>query len=619
MDLTRIQNPEFLKTQSISDMTILAAEIRRFLIDHISRTGGHLASNLGVVELTIALHYVFDAPQDKIFFDVGHQSYTHKILTGRAGGFEHLRQYGGLSGFQKRSESEYDCWEAGHSSTSLSAALGMAVARDLRHEDYHVIPVIGDGAMGSGESLEALNHIGSEQRNMVIVFNDNNMSISSNVGGLTRGFARLRSATSYNNFKMTLKHSLNRNDFGKVMYRGMKNVKDAFKESVIDAGVFGEFNLEYLGPVDGHNLRELIRVFSVAKEHEGPVVVHVITQKGRGYSPCEKDITGQWHGVGPFDPASGKPLHEVPAGYKTWSKGIAETIESAAAEDERIVAITPAMMYGSSLDHFFASYPERSFDCGIAEEHAMTFAASLANSGMRPFISIYSSFLQRAYDQINHDVCRMDLPVLIGIDRAGLVGADGDTHHGIFDISILRSLPNLILAQPKDAEEAQNMIYTALHQQHPFAIRYPRGEVKWEKLEQPQKISFKWTVEYDPEDVKVIVMAYGPDVDTICSKLSVNSIPARVINCRFLKPLDTEMINEVASLGLPVFLYETDMKAGGLASAVLEYCSDNHLHLNLTRYGISEHYVPQGAANLLKKDEGCDLSSLYDGIIKACE
>ncbi len=618
MDLNAIQNPEFLKKLTISDMTILAAEIRRFLIDNISKTGGHLASNLGVVELTIALHYVFNTPYDKVFFDVGHQCYTHKILTGRAKDFPNLRQYGGISGFQKRAESEYDCWEAGHSSTSLSAALGMAVARDLLNEKYSVVPVIGDGAMGSGESLEALNEIGSEKRNIVIVFNDNNMSISTNVGALTRGFARLRSATSYNNFKNSLKNSLIKNDFGKVMYRGMKNVKDAFKESVIDAGVFGEFNLEYLGPVDGHNLRDLIRVLSVAKEHDGPVVVHVITQKGRGYAPCEKDLTGQWHGVGPFDPASGRPLHDSPEGYCSWSRLIADTVTELAEKDRRIVALTPAMMYGSALDRFFAAYPERSFDCGIAEEHSMTFAASLANSGLRPFVSVYSSFLQRAYDQINHDVCRMDLPVLIGIDRAGLVGADGDTHHGVFDVGILRALPNLILAQPKDAKEARNMIWTALHQNHPFAIRYPRGEVNCAELTPFEEISFNWSVEYDSLDTKLIVMAYGPDVDAIRHKLEVNEMPVRLINCRFFKPLDEAMIREIAASGLPVIVYETDVLSCGLGSAILEYANDAGLNLRIKRYGLGDHYIPQGSANLLKKDEGCDLASLYEEIVRAC-
>ena len=619
MDLTKIQSPDFLKEQSVSELTILAADIRRFLIDNISKTGGHLASNLGVVDLTIALHYVFDSPRDKIFFDVGHQCYTHKILTGRADRFSKLRQYEGISGFQKRSESIHDVWEAGHSSTSLSAALGMAVARDLNGEDYCIVPVIGDGAMGSGESLEALNQIGSEKRNMVIIFNDNNMSISTNVGALTRGFARLRSATSYNNIKSSMKNSLNKSDFGKVMYRGMKNLKDSFKESVIDNGIFGEFNLEYMGPVDGHNLRDLIRVLSVAKEHEGPVVVHVITQKGRGYAPCEKDLTGIWHGVGPFDRDTGKPLHCCPEGYKSWSAVIADELETMAENDERIVAITPAMMYGSSLDRFFARYPERSFDCGISEEHAMTFAASLANSGMRPFISIYSSFLQRAYDQVNHDVCRMDLPVIIGIDRAGLVGEDGDTHHGIYDIGFLRALPNLILAQPKDPSEARDMLRYALNQNHPFALRYPRGTADCTNLREMEELSLTWSVEYEAEDAKCIVMAYGPDVIQIRKKLEINHLPVRLINCRFFKPLDEAMLEEIASADLPVLVYETDMLSCGLSSAILEYSNDHNLGLKPKRYGLHDRYISQGAANLLKKDEGCDLSSLYDDIVAIAE
>ncbi|MBR2768478.1 MAG: 1-deoxy-D-xylulose-5-phosphate synthase [Solobacterium sp.] len=617
MDLTEIRNPEFLKEMSVSDLTLLAFDIRQFLIKSISKTGGHLASNLGVVELTIAMHVVFDSPRDKLFFDVGHQSYTHKILTGRAKEFSTLRQFHGLSGFQKRRESEHDVWEAGHSSTALSAALGMAVARDLRGEDYCIVPLIGDGAMGSGESLEALNQIGSEQRNMVIIFNDNNMSISTNVGALTRGFARLRSAAAYNNLKTTMKESLIRTDFGKVMYHGMKNVKDAFKDSVIDRGIFGEFNLEYLGPVDGHNLRDLIRVLHVAREHDGPVVVHVITQKGRGYPLCEKDLKGSWHGVGPFNKDTGKPIHEIPPGFKSWSALVADTVTELADQDERVVAITPAMMFGSALDHFFAKYPERSFDCGIAEEHTMTFAASLALCGMRPFVSVYSSFLQRAYDQINHDVCRMDLPVLIGIDRAGLVGSDGETHHGVFDISILRPIPNLILAQPRNGQEARNMIFTAMHQNHPFAIRYPRGEVNAENLSEMKLIPLKWEAVYAPKNPKAVVISYGPDVETIAQKMEVNEMPVLVIDAKFFKPLDGECLKHIADLKVPVFLYETDMKAGGLSSAVLEYCCDNGISLPLHRYGIGDEYIQHGSAALLKKEAGFDLSVLYDDILKA--
>ncbi len=615
MDLTQIQNPAFLKDMSVSEMNELAAEIRSFLIENISRTGGHLASNLGVVELTIALHYVFDSPKDKIFFDVGHQCYVHKILTGRAGDFSRLRQFGGISGFQKRIESEHDVWEAGHSSTSLSAALGMAVARDLRGQNFEVVPVIGDGAVGGGMSFEALNQIGAEQRKMIIIFNDNNMSISNNVGGMSKSLARLRSAKSYNDLKTTMKHSLNRNEFGKVMYQGMKNIKDAVRDSVIERGIFGEFNLDYMGPVDGHNLRDLIRVMTVAKEHDGPVIIHAITQKGRGYSFCEKDRKGFWHGVGPFDVNTGRQLHETPEGYASWSALIADTLEEIAGKDQNVIALTPAMINGSALNHFFAKYPDRSFDCGIAEEHTATFAAGLAISGMRPFISVYSSFLQRAYDQINHDICRMDLPVVIGIDRAGLVGDDGDTHHGVFDITILKPLPNIIIGQPKDAREAVRMMNTAFAQKHPFAIRYPRGEVRVnpETSHELLKIG-SWTVFNDRPDNQAAVLTYGPDVDRIVHKCEVNNLPVTVVNCRFFKPIDSECLERLAERNIPVIVYETDMKEGGLSTSVAEYYCDRKIRADVIRMGIGDHFVEHGSVSLLKRNEHLDMNSLFDMI-----
>jgi 1-deoxy-D-xylulose-5-phosphate synthase len=615
MDLKQIQNPEFLKSMSVSELNDLAADIRAFLIETISKTGGHLASNLGVVELTIALHYVFDSPRDKIFFDVGHQCYTHKILTGRAAQFDTLRQYNGISGFEKRKESEHDVWEAGHSSTSLSAALGMAIARDMRHEDYCIVPVIGDGALGSGMALEALNEIGSEKRNMVIIFNDNNMSISKNVGAMSKGFARLRAAKGYNDFKNDMKSKLNRNEFGKAVYTGLKSFKDAVKETVIDRGIFGEFNLEYMGPVDGHNIRDLIQVLKVAKEHQGPVVVHVLTRKGNGYKPCENDREGIWHGVGPFDPETGKMIHDVPAGFADWSSIFCSSLISLADKDDRIVALTPAMINGSKLESFFAKYPDRSFDCGIAEEHATTFAAGLAISGMKPFLCIYSSFLQRAYDQINHDICRMDLPVVIGIDHAGLVGADGETHHGVFDVGFLRPLPNLILAQPKDAEEAQDMMYTAFHQEHPFAIRYPRGVIAKGIRVEPKSLNIgSWTVFNDLPDNRMAVLTYGEDVDKVLSKVKINHMPVTVVNCRFFKPLDTGCINELIRRNMKMIVYETDMKEGGLASGILEYCCDSCQQADLQRFGIGDEYVPQGACNQLRKSEHIDLNTLFDAI-----
>ena len=615
MDLTTIENPGFLKEMSVEEMEDLAADVRAFLIHSLAKTGGHIASNLGVVELTIAMHYVFDMPHDKIFFDVGHQCYTHKIPTGRAKEFDNLRQYGGISGFQKRRESIYDVWEAGHSSTSLSAALGMAIARDLNHEDYHIVPVIGDGALSSGMALEALNTIGSERRKMIIVFNDNNMSISKNVGALTRGFSRLRSAKSYNSLKLNMKDALNRSGVGKVVYTGLKGIKDTLRDTVIDSGIFGEFNVNYLGPVDGHSIKDLIRVLSVAKEYDDPVVVHVITRKGKGYAPCEMDREGIWHGVGPFDPTTGRMLASTPAGYKSWSRLMADTLEELATRNEDIIALTPAMINGSSLESFFAHFSERSFDCGIAEEHTVTMAAGMAISGKRPFVAIYSSFMQRAYDQINHDVCRMDLPVVFGIDRAGLVGADGETHHGVFDPGLLLPLPNMIVAQPKNAQEARDLMYTAFSQKHPFAIRYPRGDVKI-----PDDIHLKlikvgtWTEDYKGDDVRLTVIAYGSDVEKISEKASVNQLPIRVINARFFKPLDLECLKALAAEGLPVIVYETDMLTGGLSTAILDTVNDLGLNMPLIRIGIPDRYVTHGSLKQLRAETGIDLNTLFEKV-----
>lgn len=617
MNLNGIKNPDFLKYMTVSEMEELAGEIRHFLIENISKTGGHLASNLGVVELTLALHYVFNAPEDRIFFDVGHQCYTHKILTGRADRFPSLRQYRGLSGFQKRAESEYDCWEAGHSSTSLSAALGMAVARDLNDENYQVVPVIGDGALSSGMALEALNEIGSERRRMVIIFNDNKMSISRNVGALTSGFSRLRSSKTYTKIKAGMKHNLRGNTFGESVYYGLKAFKDSVKDIVIDGGVFEEFNLDYIGPVDGHNIHDLVRVLRAAAQHEGPIVVHVITQKGKGYLPCEADREGKWHGVGPFDIKTGKPLTSVPEGFLSWSGAIADELEQLAQKNRDIIAITPAMMTGSSLREFFAKFPERSFDCGIAEEHAATFAAALAASGKRPFLSIYSSFLQRAYDQINHDICRMDLPVVIGIDHAGLVGDDGETHHGIFDYGILRPVPNLIIAQPKDAAEARDLMVTAFAQNHPFAIRYPKGIVRNTQDYEGNVLEIgSWTCINDKPENKVCILTYGDCVDAFAEKIRVNSLPVTVVNCRFLKPIDTSLIERLAEEKKRMIVYESDIKAGGLASAILEYACDEKIEINLRRFGLPDEYIGQGSTGQLRKEMHLDLSAILNEALK---
>ncbi len=611
--LEQMTGPAILKKMTIKQMNELAREIREFLIDSVSKTGGHLSSNLGVVELTIALHAVFDSPSDKIIFDVGHQSYVHKILTGRAGRFDTLRQWEGLCGFQKRSESEHDVWEAGHAGTSLSAALAYATVRDLDHADYHVIPVIGDGSMTNGMAYEALNQIGDEQRNMVIVLNDNAMSISQNVGALTKTLAKLRVSPPYTQIKSDVKKILKHNSLGSTVLDGMQRVKNTLKKSMVNSSIFGDLGLEYLGPVDGHDIRQLMRVLETAKKHDGPVIVHVLTVKGKGYPLSENDMNGSWHGVNQFDPDTGLNIGQLPAGHLAWSQVISETLIRLSKKDDKILAITPAMMQGSKLEKYFALFPQRSFDCGIAEEHATTFAAGLALAGYKPFLSIYSTFLQRSYDQINHDIARMDLPVVIGVDRSGLVGEDGATHHGVFDVGILRPIPNLIIAQPKDATEAQHMLYTAFNQAHPFALRYPRGNAYFSEVHAFEKLDIgSWTFSKPLNEADLIVIAYGPDVDKIQHKAEINQINIALINARFIKPLDTAMLKELAMLKKPVVVYETDMLAGGLSSAILEWCCDTGNAINLHRIGLVDRFVEHGSVPQLRKDAQIDINSLFN-------
>lgn len=618
MHVYDISGPADIRQLSIKELEALAAEIRAFLIESISRTGGHLSSNLGIVELTLALHVVFDSPRDRILFDVGHQSYVHKILTGRARQFSTLRQYKGLSGFQKRHESEHDCWEAGHSSTSLSAALGMAVARDLNGEHYHIVPVIGDGAMASGMSMEALNQIGGEERNMMIIFNDNSMSISRNVGAMDVAFTRLRTSRSYTTLKNDLQQGLSTSRFGRSLLKGMKNFKNAIKDNVVDTSIFGEFNLDYIGPINGHDLSELIKVLKVAKQHKGPIVVHVLTKKGKGYPYAENDKEGAWHGVAPFDPNSGKPLAALPAGHCSWSEAIARILCDLARDDRDIVAITPAMKAGAKLDGFAREFPQRFFDCGIAEEHAMTFAAGLAASGKRPFISVYSSFLQRAYDQINHDVARMKLPVVIGIDRCGLVGEDGETHHGVFDITMLHAIPNLIMAQPKDVQEARALMKTAFSCAQPFCIRYPRGSVPYTKEEGEPAPVGTWTRWAPQREARVCVISYGSDIDRIISKVRANDMPVEIINARYFKPLDEAMLDDILYRSIPVIVYESDMLDGGLSSAILQYINDHRICCHLIRIGIGDHYVEQGSIPQLRRAEKIDMNTLFKELEELC-
>lgn len=616
ISLKDIQNPEFLKSLTFAELVALSKDIRSFLIENVSKTGGHLSSNLGIVELSVALHTVFESPKDKIIFDVGHQSYVHKILTGRASGFNRLRQLNGISGFQNRQESIHDVWEAGHAGTALSAALGLAISRDLKGEKNAVIAVVGDGAIPNGMSFEALNHIGATKHKLIIILNDNNMSISQNVGALSHAIARMRTSAPYTTFKHELKDLLKRSSVGSTVLSGMRSVKDAIKRNVVAPSIFSDLNLEYLGPVNGHSFPELMDALVSAKEHDGPVLVHVITTKGKGFSLSENDKNGRWHGVNQFDPDTGNTIGTLPEHHLSWSQIISETLVRLAKEDPNICVLTPAMIQGSKLEKFFALYPDRSIDCGIAEEHAATLAASLALGGQKPFLSIYSTFLQRAYDQINHDIARMNCPVVIGIDRGGLVGEDGATHHGVFDVGILRPIPNLILSCPKDAQEAQNLLYTAFNQAQPFAIRYPRGSANFTENIDFETIQIgSWTSLGSLEDADGIILSYGPDVEKLYDRISINQLKIAVINARFFKPLDMSMLTQLVQLKKPLLCYETDMLAGGLGSALLEYFNQENLNVKFKRIGIEDHFVTHGSMPELRKIEGIDITTALETMV----
>lgn len=614
MKINELKHPNQLKNLSVNELNELCQQIRTFLIENISHTGGHLGSNLGIVETCVAMHKVFDSPNDKMIFDVGHQSYVHKILTGRANRFSTLRQYKGLSGFQKRIESEHDCYEAGHSSTALSSALGFALARDYDHKDNEVIAVVGDASLMSGISLEALNTIGEKQTKMIIVLNDNGMSISKNVGALSQTLTKMRTSNVYNKTKKAVTTSLHKNKTGENVYHAISDLKSLLKKNVVESSFFGDFGLDYLGPIDGHNLEQIIQTFEVAKKHNGPIVVHISTTKGKGYSYAENDTTGKWHGISPFNPRTGEVLKKLPENVVSWSQWMSDTVSELANKDKDIIAITPAMIAGSKLENFQKKHPSRLIDCGIAEDHAAILASGLACAGKKPYLTIYSSFLQRAYDPINHDICRMDLPVVLGIDRAGLVGEDGATHHGTFDIQLLRSLPNMILTQPKDALEAQNLLYTAFNQTHPFAIRFPRGNVEKCSAEfNPIEVG-SWSEFKVNETVDCTVITYGNDVDTIYSKAVANELNLSVINARFIKPMDTDMLDMIASRKKPIIVFETDILAGGLSSAILEYYNDTNQNVQLIRFGIDDHFVDHGSVAELRRQEGIDLNALFDTI-----
>ena len=569
--LETINSPADVKALSLDELKQLAEEIRQFLISVISKTGGHLAPNLGVVELSLALHRVFSTPEDKIVFDVGHQSYIHKIITGRREQFPTLRQYGGLSGFPKRSESEHDAFGTGHSSTSISAALGMAVARDLQGKDYNVVAVIGDGSMTGGMAFEALNNAGTLHKKMIVVLNDNEMSISKNVGAMSEYLYQLRTGETYNKIKHDIEGWLKNMEFGTDVLKAIRRLKGSVKYLMVPTSIFEELGFTYLGPVDGHDLQGLTEVLQAAKKIDGPVLVHVLTKKGKGYKPAEES-PNKFHGTGPFEIATGKKIAN-PNAPITYTEVFGKTLTELANEDKEIIGITAAMPDGTGMSTFAKAHPERFFDVGIAEQHAVTSAAGAAAAGMKPVAAIYSTFLQRAYDSVLHDICMQKLHVTLCLDRAGLVGDDGYTHHGVFDYAYLRSMPEMTIMAPKDENELRHMLKTAVDYDGPVSVRYPRGSGVGVEINEPMHSLPIGKAEVLREGKDVCLWAIGSMVQSalqVAAKLAEQGISAGVVNMRFAKPLDKELLLAHAAQYGKIVTLEEGALQGGVGSAVLE-------------------------------------------------
>lgn len=607
--LDKINSPADLKELRMEDLQPLAGEIRDMIIKTVSANGGHLSSSLGVVELAIALHYVFDAPRDRIVWDVGHQAYAHKLLTGRRKAFRSLRQFGGISGFPRREESQYDVFTVGHSSTSISAALGMVEGRDLLGQDHKVIAVIGDGSMTAGLAFEGLNQGGALNKDLIIVLNDNEMSISPNVGALSSYLSRHMTGDFYVAIQKIVQNVLrNIPGIGEPMLKAAKRLEDSLKGLIVPGMVFEELGFEYVGPILGHRFDRLIQTFENVKKLNRPVLVHVATQKGKGYEPAEKRPS-LFHGVGPFEHESGKILKKE-TNIPSYTEVFGKLLTRLAFEDENIVAVSAAMPGGTGLQYFSQKFPERFYDVGIAEQHGITFSSGLAVEGFKPVAAIYSTFMQRAYDQILHDVCLPDLPVVLAMDRAGLVGDDGPTHHGSFDLSYLRHIPNLILMSPKDENELQNMLKTALDSNHPAAIRYPRGIGEGVELDPyPRVLSLgeaeRLTLGEDAAILAIGHMVY-PSLQA-ARLLKKKGIRATVVNARFVKPLDRRMILEVYSETGNIVTVEENVLMGGFGSAVLEALERENLYgARLLRIGIPDHFIEQGSQEILRRKYGLD-------------
>lgn len=592
----------------------LASEIREFLVDKISQTGGHLASNLGVVELTMALHLSFDLPKDKIIWDVGHQAYTHKILTGRKSGFDELRSYGGMSGFPKTKESKCDAFNTGHSSTSLSAGLGLAYARDLNGADNYIVSVIGDGALTGGMAIEAINNAANINKNYIMVLNDNNMSISENVGALSVMLSKIRAGEVYNGFKNNVAKNISKIPvYGDRLVETIRTTKSGLKQLVVPGMLFEDMGITYLGPFDGHNVEQLVKAFKGAKKINNAVLVHVVTKKGKGYLPAERRPS-HFHGVGPFVKETGLPkVKKLNANYTdVFSKMMMELGE----KHSNLVAISAAMPDGTGLKRFQAEYPNRFFDVGIAEEHAVTFAAGLASGGMKPVVAIYSSFLQRAYDQILHDVCIQNLPVIFAIDRAGIVGNDGETHQGIFDISFLSQIPNMTVFAPKNKYELKDFMRYAITYDAPIAVRYPRGEAYKGLREFASPIEYgKSEMLYEEKDIALF--ALGNMVKTAVSvreKLKEEGKNVTLVNARFAKPFDEDMIRKLASNHKVLVTMEENVILGGMGMAIASYVKTNNIDIDVVNIALPDDYVEHGNVEILKKALKIDSDSICETI-----
>ncbi len=616
MILERIQKANDIKKLNWDELDVLSVELRQFLVEKVSKTGGHLASNLGAVELTMALHLAFQLPKDKLIFDVGHQSYTHKVLTGRKEGFETLRKYGGISGFPKRKESDCDSFDTGHSSTSISAGLGYVEARDILKQDYSVVSIIGDGSLTGGMAYEALNNAAHLNTNYMIVLNDNKMSISENVGGMSKYLGGIRTGYVYNRIKRGVEQTLNKVPVvGDNLVSYIRRTKNSIKQLLVPGMWFEDMGITYLGPIDGHNLKELYKTFKEAKKIDGAVLVHVMTEKGKGYAPAEKN-PAKFHGIGPFDMESGNTLEQTDK--PSYTSVFSEAMMEIGAEYNNVVAITAAMKDGTGLSKFKERYPNRFFDVGIAEEHAVTFAAGMSAAGLKPVFAVYSSFLQRAYDQLVHDVCMQNLPVVFAVDRAGLVGSDGETHQGIFDIAYCNQIPNMTVMAPKNAWELKQMLSFAVAQNRPVTVRYPRGSAYEGLKEFTAPIVYgKSEVLYEEQDIAIFAVGNMVEIgEKVRDNLKQKGYHCSLINVRFVKPLDEEMLRKMAQNSKLLVTVEEGILSGGYGEQVVSFINREGLAVKVLTNGIADTFVEHGSVELLRKEVGIDADSITEKVLE---